>query len=1806
MVFVNVMNLRKFFPFAAGVFSCLNVWGQDFPAFIAQPASQSAALGATVAFDVSATGGAEPLSYQWQANGTNLVDGSLPGQAVVSGAAGNALTLTGITTNEQANYTCVISNGFGSITSAPAALVVILPPSIVTSPASTNCAVGTTVLFAVSAQGTAPLNFQWRKDGNDINGANLSTYTLANAQMGDSGNYACHVSNPAGGATSSSATLMVGIAPTIDTNPQTVTAPLATDVSFTVTASGFPLAYQWWRDGTPISGANGPILTLTAITTNEVASTYYVTASNFLGTATSATVGIIQSRLPYIITEPVGKSVVLGSNFTVTVTASGPSPLYYQWIKDGTNLPGATSASLSVANAQAANSGNYWVLVTNNYGAVTSSVALITVMIPPNFTQQPTSQNATIGTTITLKATAVGIDPLSYQWRKDGMNIPNANMSTYTIGNAQPADSGVYSVFASNPAGQGTSSNAVVMIGVAPVITTQPQTATAVTGQTATFTAGVSGTPLVLQWRRNGVAITGATNAILTLTGVTSTDASYGYSLLASNFLGTATSFSVGINLVTAPTISSQPQGRSVMAGSNVTFSVTATGTGTIYYQWRKTGSNLTGATLSYLNFVSAQLTNSGDYTVVITNLYGAATSSVATLEVLAAPFISSQPQSRVITNIGATFFLGATAFGSDPMSYQWLKGGNDIPGANNSLFIVGNAQTNDSGVYCLRVTNPAGVSTSSNAVVSVGLTPAITVQPTTVYAGYGQNVTFAVVATGTPLAYYWRKGGTIISGATNSTLTLSNIASSDATFYTVTVSNFLGNVTSFTAYIYGGSAPTITGQPFSQAVGVGFNLTLSVTASGTSTFYYQWRKNGTPILGAISPTYSMLNLTATNSGSYSVAVTNLYGQTVSSNAVITVLVPPVFSVQPQGQNTSIGATVAFSTLVSGMDPLSYQWRKNGVDIPDANYNNFALYNVQTTDSGIYTLYVSNPAGAILSTNAVLNVGSAPVITVHPSTTIGVLGQNVTYRVTATGTPLYYQWRRSGVAIAGATNSTFTLTNIASTDANYSYFVVVSNFLATATSLSANLTIVSLPSITSQPQSQMVGAGSNFNVSVTATGSGTLYYRWFKDDSILTGVISPTFSIAKAQSTNAGNYTVVVTNLYGAATSSVAAITVLAPPVFTAQPASRAVAPGATTSFSATVTGMSPLSLQWRKDGVNIPGAIYPSYSLDNAQTNDAGIYTLYASNPAGSAISTNAELRVGQLPVITSQPQSTQNTPSDTVQFTVSATGTGLNYSWQKNSATIPNATNSILTLSNVSFVDIASYRVVVFNPIGSVTSAPATLTLPVPPTITIPPQDVLAVAGNPATLDVTGTGAPVLQYQWYKQPGIIVPAAATNTVLGGFLLGITVTNGGNGYETAPQVDIVGGGGHGATATATVANGVVTGITVVTPGSGYTNSPAILISPVPLALGWTSSSPLSFPNVDTNNAGSYFVVVANDYGSVTSSVANLSVILPVSIIAEPQDVAVATGTPASFSVVAGGTGPFTYQWFDLPSNHSTALATPLLWNGYVYCAVVTNGGYGYATAPKVTIIGDGVGAQASAVVSNGIVTDIVITDPGAGYSSLTAIQIDPPPAATLAGQTNASLFIANVTTNDVGLYWVQVANIAGSVLSRQASLIVQLPLSLFIINQPISRSVITGSSAALLVGASGTGPIHFQWQKDGASLLGCTQSVYAVSSATTNDTGNYFVIVTNVTGAVTSTVATLTVGIPPQNLQVIATGGSAILIHMQGTPYYPYVLESATNLTPPANWQPVLTNAADTNGVWQFTDTNLNSSQKFYRSVGQ
>jgi uncharacterized lipoprotein YddW (UPF0748 family) len=258
-------------------------------------------------------------------------------------------------------------------------------------------------------------------------------------------------------------------------------------------------------------------------------------------------------------------------------------------------------------------------------------------------------------------------------------------------------------------------------------------------------------------------------------------------------------------------------------------------------------------------------------------------------------------------------------------------------------------------------------------------ISPSITIQPQSQNVNQSSNATFTVLAAGAPApSYQWRFNSTDIAGATDSTYTRNYLQPADAGSYSVVVSNVAGSITSSNAILTVNLPPAITTQPQDQNVNQSSNATFSVVATATPVPTYQWRFNSTDISGATDGTYTRSNAQPADVGSYSVVVSNVAGSVTSSNAILTVNVPPAINTQPQSLSVTVDSSASFTVVATGTPAPSYQWRFNGTNLAYATASVYTCNNAQTKDAGSYSVMVSNTAGTVASAEAVLTVTQPP------------------------------------------------------------------------------------------------------------------------------------------------------------------------------------------------------------------------------------------------------------------------------------------------------------------------------------------------------------------------------------------------------------------------------------------------------------------------------------------------------------------------------------------------------------------------------------------------------------------------------------------------------------------------------------------------------------------------------------------------------------------------------------------------------------------------------------------------------------
>ena len=305
----------------------------------------------------------------------------------------------------------------------------------------------------VSVSGTDPIFYQWKKGALNLKDATNSSLNLNLAAAGYNGSYLLIAISPYGSVTSSVVAVPLYSAPSISVQPRTRTNVVGTIASFSVTAGGNPSPnYQWRQSAVIITNATGSNYSFLA--TNAGTFSYDVVVSNFFGTVVSTAANLVATNGtgPSILVQPQSITNVVGGISTLSLTATGNPALVYQWRFNSAFITNATSSSYSFL---ATNAGDYDVILTNYYGSLTSSVAVLTLTngTGPSIFAQPQSRTNLIGTVASFSVSAAGNPAPGYQWRLNSSPVAGATGGTY---NFTASASGGYDVVVSNYYGSTT------------------------------------------------------------------------------------------------------------------------------------------------------------------------------------------------------------------------------------------------------------------------------------------------------------------------------------------------------------------------------------------------------------------------------------------------------------------------------------------------------------------------------------------------------------------------------------------------------------------------------------------------------------------------------------------------------------------------------------------------------------------------------------------------------------------------------------------------------------------------------------------------------------------------------------------------------------------------------------------------------------------------------------------------------------------------------------------------------------------------------------------------------------------------------------------------------------------------------------------------------------------------------------------------------------------------------------------------------------------------------------------------------
>ena len=889
----------------------------------------------------------------------------------------------------------------------------------------------------------------------------------------------------------------------------------------------------------------------------------------------------------------------------------------------------------------------------------------------PRIVAQSASEIVATGQTVSLMVQTQGAPPFIYQWYRSGQAIRGATSSSLIVSTTEAGNLGAaFTAVASNPSGTVTSAPIVLTAAAAPpVVSAQPADQVASPGQSVTFSVIATGFgPLSYQWFRGGAPIPGATSNVYVTPPAASADNGASFYATVSNTAGTATSKPATLQVSpTPPVVGTQPASQSVVAGQPARFFASAQGTPPFLYQWFRSGAAIPGATSSsYTIPATATVDNGAQFTIVISNAAGAATSNSAILTVTAAPpAISAQPVDQAVTaGQPANFFVAAS--GTAPLAYQWFRGGIPIAGAVESTLILPATMTSDNNaLFYATVTNSGGVAISAKALLRVEPIPPIA----SGLLGSSSAPPFGGRITLTPTF----SGGTAVigfsgSGSTEITASAVNGAPYDTpvitrpTRYTLTVSGTNGLFASTTFVVTPTSVSLSPISPANQTFVPGMQA-FNATAIGGATNTIRWSATGGSFAGNV--------WTAPNApGTYTITATSVDDPSVFlvTTAAVTL---PVITGQPQSQSPCTGSP--FTLSVAAKYARTYQWNLNGSPLAGATGAEYSVAHAGPANTGVYTATVTNAAGSLTSMTAKIDVGST--ITSNPTNVSILATQRATFSVAAAGhAPFSYQWyllspnSSSGTAIFGATASTYTTPALEMGDNGSQYYASVSDRCDADpfTSNRASLTVAggnASPTITLEPVNQSTAAGGTATFSADASGNPT--YQWYVipagevTGSAISGATASTYT---ATSTAAGNdqdgYYVIATNDYGSAASHRATLAVgngiLIQP--SGQPTTAYVDGGSPATFTVHASSNLPITYQWSRAApgsssfTDIPGATSAAYTVSAPSAADSGaIFRVVAGNGSTTPVtSSSAAFFFGALPSIGDFCDSTWQTVTD------------------------------------------------------------------------------------------------------------------------------------------------------------------------------------------------------------------------------------------------------------------------------------------------------------------------------------------------------------------------------------------------------------------------------------------------------------------------------------------------------------------------------------------------------------------------------
>lgn len=1050
----------------------------------------------------------------------------------------------------------------------------------------------------------------------------------------------------------------------------TVCAGTSVTFTATPVNGGSLPAYQWRVNGfnagtnsntfTTSGLSNGDVVTC-VLTSSEVC----VTSGTAISNGITMTVNPIITPSVSVAVSP-NDTVCAGTNvtFTATPTNGGTSPTY-QWQLNGVNA-GANSATFSSTTFSSGDMVR--VIMTSNDVCLTKPAdtsSATTMEVIPNVTPAvvithfPTGMICD-GTNVTFTASAVneGATP-TYQWLVNGVNVgaSNTTYSTTTLADGYFVECVLTSSITcvTKPSDTSNTISVDVKSRVEPIVTISVSpNDTVCAGDNVTFTATAidAGTSPSYEWQVNGAATGTNSNTFMTTSLndgdvvrciVTTSDTCVTKNMDTSNVIN----MTIKPILTPVVTIAVSPND-TVCDGDMVTFTATPTDGGTTpIYQWLVNGNNVGTNSTTYS---SSTLNNNDVVTVIMTSSEQCVTKQKDTSNAInmtvkpnLTPVVTTivLPNDTVCDGTNVTFIATPVNEGTTP-TYQWQVNGNNV-GTNNTSY-SSTTLANGDVVRCIMtssemcVTKQADTSDDITMTVNPNLTPEVTIVVSpddTICVGTSTTFTATPTNGGTTPVYQWQINGSNV-GSNSNTYTSTTLTDGDAVRCIMTSSEVCvtkaadtSNVINMTVKPYLTPVVTIAESP-NDTICDGTNVTFTATpVDGGTTPVYQWQINGSNV-GTNSATFS--SSTLVDNDVVRVIMTSsemcLTKNADTSNEVTMEVIPvvtPMVTVTVSPNDTVCDGTIVsfLATPTNGGTAPDYQWKVNGNNV---GLNNSGYATSGLVDGDVVTCVMTSNAQCTTKpkdTSDDINMTIIPLtkptvsISTNTGTTACVNGEvTFTANFSNGGSAQAYQWRQNGTDIAGANASTYMNNNFSTGDVITVRMDITAACpdpdSAISNALTMNIVVPSMDIMVSPNDTICENESAVFNVVNATNIGGSPEYQWELNGTDQTGVVSNVFTMNSVshQDVISVRYTGSDNCINAPATASNNTITMTvkttaSPSVgITANPGDL-VNENAVVFFTSSVNAPNA-SYQWRKNGVNIPGATGPVYTDINPQDGDS------------------------------------------------------------------------------------------------------------------------------------------------------------------------------------------------------------------------------------------------------------------------------------------------------------------------------------------------------------------------------------------------------------------------------------------------------------------------------------------------------------------------------------------------------------------------------------------------------------------------